>query len=266
MLSNVRRFLGVLLLSLLAAPLRATWSIILIDTRTGEIAIASATCLVGFDLPLNASVVVVGYGAAMTCTAGCTPGCGGSTTLQCCVTAPQSRGPFTLTVTGDDGSTATQSTFGDPSGTACLNFNVSPSKSPTTTYTLTVTDKDGCTRTATKAIDVTALTVSITPPSSPGCNGILAYSASVTGGSGCSFTWTVDGQSLATFLAGGGADDARVARASGTGNASFAFRALDGTCHTIGVSTSCPTANGACTGSASTTAKQCVGNTLNCTP
>jgi len=211
-------------------------------------------------------VVVVGYGAAMTCTAGCTPGCGGSTTLQCCVTAPQSRGPFTLTVTGDDGSTATKSTFGDPSGTACLNFNVSPSKSPTTTYTLTVTDKDGCTRTATKAIDVTALTVSITPPSSPGCNGILAYSASVTGGSGCSFTWTVDGQSLATFLAGGGADDARVARASGTGNASFAFRALDGTCHTIGVSTSCPTANGACTGSASTTAKQCVGNTLNCTP
>jgi hypothetical protein len=64
MLHNIRRCLGVLLLALLAAPLNATWSIILIDTRTGEIAIASATCLVGFDLPLNASVVVVGYGAA----------------------------------------------------------------------------------------------------------------------------------------------------------------------------------------------------------
>ncbi|MGE3174915.1 MAG: DUF1028 domain-containing protein [Planctomycetota bacterium] len=49
---------------LLAAPLPATWSIILVDTRTGEVAIASATCLTGFDLQLNASIVLVGRGAA----------------------------------------------------------------------------------------------------------------------------------------------------------------------------------------------------------
>lgn len=44
--------------------MRATWSIILIDTRTGEIAIASATCLTGFDLQNGACVVLVGRGAA----------------------------------------------------------------------------------------------------------------------------------------------------------------------------------------------------------
>ena len=53
-----------LLVLLLSAPLSATWSIILVDTRTGEVAIASATCLTGFDLQAGACVVVVGRGAA----------------------------------------------------------------------------------------------------------------------------------------------------------------------------------------------------------
>ena len=60
----LRRLLVLLLCALLTGTLNATWSIILIDTRTGEIAIASATCLVGFDLEMLASVVVVGRGAA----------------------------------------------------------------------------------------------------------------------------------------------------------------------------------------------------------
>jgi uncharacterized Ntn-hydrolase superfamily protein len=42
----------------------ATWSIVLVDTRTGEIGIASATCLTNFDLQANSPVVVVGKGAA----------------------------------------------------------------------------------------------------------------------------------------------------------------------------------------------------------
>ena len=59
------RILFVLLVTaLFTGTLNATWSIILIDTRTGEIAIGSATCLVGFDLQNAASVVVVGRGAA----------------------------------------------------------------------------------------------------------------------------------------------------------------------------------------------------------
>ncbi|MFO1054002.1 MAG: DUF1028 domain-containing protein [Planctomycetota bacterium] len=47
----------------LVSPLCATWSIILIDTRTGEIAIASATCITNFNLLTGVPVLVVGKGA-----------------------------------------------------------------------------------------------------------------------------------------------------------------------------------------------------------
>src|SRR5262249_55131265 len=47
-----------------AAPIRATWSIVVVDTRTHEIAIGSATCLANFDLARALPVVRVGLGAA----------------------------------------------------------------------------------------------------------------------------------------------------------------------------------------------------------
>ena len=49
-----------------ATAAHATWSIILIDVRTGEIAAGSATCLTGFDLQANTPVLLTGIGA---CTA-----------------------------------------------------------------------------------------------------------------------------------------------------------------------------------------------------
>ena len=53
------------LLALLFAPAaRATWSIILIDSRTGEIGVAGATCLAGLDLTVYLPVVRVGSAAA----------------------------------------------------------------------------------------------------------------------------------------------------------------------------------------------------------
>jgi hypothetical protein len=211
-------------------------------------------------------VCVVGFGATLACTANCSVVCGSSSTLRGCVVGPADRGPYTLTVAGDDGSSQTQSSFGDPSGTTCVNFTVNPTKSPTTTYTLTVTDKNGCTRTATTTVSVSATTVNLTAPTDPGCNGIYVYTASVTGRTGCTFTWTIDGQSPATFAAGGAADDARVARVSGTGSNTLAIRALDGACHTVEVTASC--ANGSqtpCAGRGSATVKQCVGNTASCT-
>lgn len=63
-MDRLRHLVVLLVTFLLTGSLNATWSIILIDTRTGEIAIGSATCLTGFDLQANASVVVVGRGAA----------------------------------------------------------------------------------------------------------------------------------------------------------------------------------------------------------
>lgn len=50
--------------ALCTAPARATWSIILIDTRTGEVAIGSATCLTNFDLQANTPVMLTGIGGA----------------------------------------------------------------------------------------------------------------------------------------------------------------------------------------------------------
>ncbi len=54
--------LGTTLLAL-AAPLEATWSIVAVDMRTGEVAVGSATCLKGVDLELLVPVVRVGRGA-----------------------------------------------------------------------------------------------------------------------------------------------------------------------------------------------------------
>ncbi len=42
----------------------ATWSIVIVDTRTGEVGLASATCLTGFDLQANTPVMLMGVGGA----------------------------------------------------------------------------------------------------------------------------------------------------------------------------------------------------------
>jgi hypothetical protein len=47
-----------------AGSAHATWSILLVDTRTGEIALGSATCLTSFDLRANTPVIITGVGAA----------------------------------------------------------------------------------------------------------------------------------------------------------------------------------------------------------
>ncbi len=54
-----------LLVVLLAERLPATWSIILVNNRTGEVAIGTATCL-GFDLRPYVPVIVVGKGGAIS--------------------------------------------------------------------------------------------------------------------------------------------------------------------------------------------------------
>ncbi|MBL8898875.1 MAG: DUF1028 domain-containing protein [Planctomycetes bacterium] len=62
---SLRRFSALLLtLLLLAQPVRATWSILIIDVTTGEVAVGIATCLTGFDLKPNTIVVVPGQGVA----------------------------------------------------------------------------------------------------------------------------------------------------------------------------------------------------------
>lgn len=60
----MRRLLTLLLvLGMAVLPARATWSIVVVNTRTGEVAVASATCLDGFDLVFGLPVIVPGVGA-----------------------------------------------------------------------------------------------------------------------------------------------------------------------------------------------------------
>lgn len=59
-----RLWLSLLFLGLCLPAARATWSIVVVNTRTGEVAVASATCLDGFDLEFFLPVIVPGVGAA----------------------------------------------------------------------------------------------------------------------------------------------------------------------------------------------------------
>ncbi len=64
LLSAVKRLVPSLsVATALAVPLGATWSIVAVNTRTGEVVVASATCLTNFDLRANLPVIVVGRGA-----------------------------------------------------------------------------------------------------------------------------------------------------------------------------------------------------------
>ncbi len=52
----------VVVLAICVAPAHATWSIVAADTRTKEVAVGAATCLVGFDLRAGLPVVLVEVG------------------------------------------------------------------------------------------------------------------------------------------------------------------------------------------------------------
>jgi len=56
--------IGLAGLALAAPTAHATWSILIVDTRTGEIAVGSATCVTGIDLREETPVIVTGVGAA----------------------------------------------------------------------------------------------------------------------------------------------------------------------------------------------------------
>ncbi len=62
--SLVRHARHLAALAFLATPAWATWSIVVVNTRTHEVAVASATCIPLFDLRLHQAVVRVGVGAA----------------------------------------------------------------------------------------------------------------------------------------------------------------------------------------------------------
>ena len=61
--SPIRAALLALLTLFLASPAKATWSIVVINRETGELAVATSTCIAGFDIATAVPVIRVGYAA-----------------------------------------------------------------------------------------------------------------------------------------------------------------------------------------------------------
>ncbi|MGD2018314.1 MAG: DUF1028 domain-containing protein [Planctomycetota bacterium] len=62
-ISPLRAALLALLGLFLAAPAKATWSIVVINRETGELAVATSTCISNFDIATAVPVIRVGYAA-----------------------------------------------------------------------------------------------------------------------------------------------------------------------------------------------------------
>jgi hypothetical protein len=60
-----RSLLGFLILSLLVQPAGATWSIVVVDRRTGEVAVGAATCIARINLATGLATLVPGVGAGV---------------------------------------------------------------------------------------------------------------------------------------------------------------------------------------------------------
>ena len=181
-------------------------------------------------------VCVQGFGATLACTANCTPTCGGTATLRACVSAGANEGPFTYLLTGTDGSSQS---FG-PTSDRCHDFQVKVTQN--TTYTVKISRGDSCFRTASVSLNASPISVALALTGNTNCDGVLTFTANVTGGNGCSFEWKVDGAVVSGV----------------TGNVLTYQPRLDGANHIVSVTANC----GGCTATASKTVKQCVTTTV----
>lgn len=179
----------------------------------------------------------------------CPVPCGSTTTLRLCI----SNGPAPFHFVLRD---AAGNVVGDrTSSNLCEDFTVGP-VTATTSFTGTVTDATGCAKSASATLTVAPITPVLNVGGLDNCNGVLTFSTSVPGFSGCSLAYTIDGSPAANS-----STDTLLVRVNADGT--LDYRNLDGACHTIGVTATC----GSCTGTATRTVRQaCVQTTTPCTP
>ena len=176
----------------------------------------------------------------------CTVPCGSNASVRVCTTSAANLGPFLFQL-------GTQSHQG-VAGETCHTFTVGPI-TDTTTLTATVTDASGCARTASVTLRTTAISPVLSVAGTGACDGKLTFSAAAAGFTGCTFTYTIDGGSIADANAAG-------AEITANNDGTLSYRWLDGDCHTVAVAAAC----GACSGGDSMTVEQCVNTTTECTP
>ena len=173
----------------------------------------------------------------------CTVPCGTSASLQVCANN-LGPGPYTYKLLAANGTTVLQ-TFG-PTSATCHTFTVS-NITTTTTFNASVTDSGTppCTK-ATNAVTVTtqAPQAAISVAGNNNCNGVLTFTATAAGFSGCTVAWKVDGNPVA------GQPDGTLRYGP----------VLDGVCHRIDARVTC----GGCVADApSKSVSQCA-TTTNC--
>jgi hypothetical protein len=188
-------------------------------------------------------ICIQGRGSAGIDCVACQVDCGGNGTVR--ISAIGGVGPFTYGLS--DGQS-----FGPTSDTS-HDFTVGPITT-STNVTGSVTDGSGCVKSTVQAtLTPNAITPSISAAGDTDCDGVLTFTGSAAGFTGCSFAWTID-----TVAASNTETDGLVVRVNADGT--LGYRNLDGTCHTIGVTATC----GSCIGTASTTVTQCVTTTVDC--
>jgi hypothetical protein len=169
-------------------------------------------------------ICVIGYGVEMKCTAGCTPACGGTSTLQACVSGRQEQLPFTVVLSNDKNSNTqtalinslTKTSPTDEGGTACVAFNVQVTD-PNTTYTATVTDRANCQRTNSTLLSANPVKItsaSGTPPSCAG--GKTTLSACASGGGSITYEFLENGTALCSNTSSTGCGSCQIVLSPGT--------------------------------------------------
>jgi hypothetical protein len=187
------------------------------------------------------NICVQGFGATLTCVSDpCAIPCGGSVDLKLCVTGGVA--PYTFTLS--DGQTS-----GSTSDT-CYTFTVKAAGS----YTGTVTDSQPCSRTSNSVVvSAAGITATISVSNNGPCtDGLLVFSTSVEGQTGCGFTYQIDGKDAV----GSNTDDL-IVRLDTPAKGQLTYRNLDGACHTISVSADCS----GCADTDSIDITQCVNTT-----
>jgi TAT (twin-arginine translocation) pathway signal sequence len=112
-------------------------------------------------------VCIQGFGAALSCSTGCSPNCGGTSVLTGSVSGGISPYVFQL-------SDGTSIRFPPSGTTATTSHDFTVTVTTNTTYTLTVTDSSpngGCSRTATASLSANPLTLTNLTPTTPLCSG-----------------------------------------------------------------------------------------------
>lgn len=124
-------------------------------------------CIVGFD-----AILTCGGSCDGATSDNCSVGCGQDLVLRATAVGGTqgSNGTYTFTVTDPDGNVVGSA---GPGASSPQCFTISSPKSGT--YTLTVTDSQGCTRTDTIGVSVTALTPPVLSAGAPDCDGNVTY-------------------------------------------------------------------------------------------